>query len=810
MPTDLIENKSPEVKAPFGGRNVKPSDIPNLQVEFLEIMAERWPLTMEFYLAVKDGKSQSHIELIEAEDAKILKRAEEVLHAILWLRVGIRKKVEASQALQIETNDRMKEDFRFMINYWMYIHEPRMPRPLRPKLPFVLYPAQERVLMDMERAYKTNQNLIVFKSRGAGISWGFCALEVHHWKYLPEYRCIMGSEKEEKVDIKGSSNPLFGKLRYLIYTMPKWWLPKTFETPDGPNDNERRLINPDNGSELIGEIGRNIGRSGRASRVIIDESQELQDPKAVDFALEDVTNCRIDVGTAAGMNHFGQKVTDGKLKVSVIGWEEDPRKTPTWRENKFNTECPWRKYIESTRDPVVIAQEYDRDLNASVEDAFIPPQYVKAAIDFDIPMTGERAAGFDVAGSGENSSVYVSRVGPVLLMPRHIPFKTSTEAAWEAVDLAVEDKVRVFNYDQDGIGEGVYGQFKTADRPIPFILNGIHGNSAASERVLEGEGMTAREKFRNKRAENWWNLYIRFKKTYEVRNNIRIHPADELISIPNHPTLISQLSQPKRVRRGSKIGVEAKAEMKSRGVKSPDFADATANAFSDYDQDDLVIGNFDYTKDAGHFRAFEVNHERAGGDQYGVVLLTPDMITHALCCLWWPNPARPLLQIYDEYVYTNASVNEIVRELNEAMCSNKKRVKEWIANDAIFKGMDDGRAAPWFLYKKAGVKLHRNYTDEYSGSILLVNQMFAANMIQVHKNCENLMMQLTMWKRTGGKPGSGLGLAMALCQLVTRLKRKREIPEARLRAPSYGGADRFAGAPAQDFEAQMNLKRMVG
>ena len=55
---------------------------------------------------------------------------------------------------------------------------------------------------------------------------------------------------------------------------------------------------------------------------------------------------------------------------------------------------------------------------------------------------------------------------------------------------------------------------------------------------------------------------------------------DEMISIPNHPQLIAELSMPLAQRTASgKIKIESKDDMHRRGLKSPNYADALVLAF---------------------------------------------------------------------------------------------------------------------------------------------------------------------------------------------------------------------------------------
>ena len=86
------------------------------------------------------------------------------------------------------------------------------------------------------------------------------------------------------------------------------------------------------------------------------------------------------------------------------------------------------------------------------------------------------------------------------------------------------------------------------------------------------------------RAESWWIIRERFRKTWEVIINGKEYPLQELISIPNHPELIADLSKP-LVKPNSErlITLESKQDMRKRGVASPDFGDMLAMMFAPED-----------------------------------------------------------------------------------------------------------------------------------------------------------------------------------------------------------------------------------
>jgi hypothetical protein len=95
------------------------------------------------------------------------------------------------------------------------------------------------------------------------------------------------------------------------------------------------------------------------------------------------------------------------------------------------------------------------------------------------------------------------------------------------------------------------------------------------------DGKTSVEKFLNLRAEIWWCLRVRFEKAYEFREKGIPHPVEQMISIPDCPRLIAELSQClKEYTNTGKLKVESKDDMRARGVASPDHADALGLCFA--------------------------------------------------------------------------------------------------------------------------------------------------------------------------------------------------------------------------------------
>jgi hypothetical protein len=155
----------------------------------------------------------------------------------------------------------------------------------------------------------------------------------------------------------------------------------------------------------------------------------------------------------------------------------------------------------------------------------------------------------------------------------------TTETAWRAADACTKARVSVLHYDCGGVGAGVRGTYASTQRPLSFLVNPVQAGGSPSE-TRWPDGKTSKERFKNLRAEMWWLMRARFERTFEfVEKGVR-HPLEDLISIPNHPQLIAQLSHPLYHHSDTgKILIESKDDMRKRGVASPDFADALALCF---------------------------------------------------------------------------------------------------------------------------------------------------------------------------------------------------------------------------------------
>jgi phage terminase large subunit len=449
---------------------------------------------------------------------------------------------------------------------WAWTFDPRESPSL---LPFDPFGRQAEFLAWLAEREARQEDGLVEKSRDMGVTWLCAAFALHRWLFRRGFKCGFGSRKLDLVDRKGDPDCIFEKLRFVLYRLPAWMLPPGFDRKR--HDCEGKLLNPHNGSAITGEGGDDIGRGGRSSVYFVDEAAHLEHPKLVDAALAQTTRVRIDVSTPRGPgNPFATKRHSGRVPVFTFHWRDDPRKGEAWYEAE-------RKRLG---DPVIVAQELDIDYTASLEGIVIPGAWVRAAVNLDLPRSGRCACGLDVAEAGSALSVLVPRWGPFVGDPVSWGQANTTQTAHRAAEECRRLQAAVLSYDVCGVGAGVRGALASFEGRLPFYCNAVNGGASPTEAVWPDK-RTSKERFLNFRAELWWLVRARFERAYEYVTLGVAHAPEDMISIPDHPQLIAELSLPTySLTETGKVRIEGKEQMRRRGVKSPDHADALATSFA--------------------------------------------------------------------------------------------------------------------------------------------------------------------------------------------------------------------------------------
>jgi len=486
------------------------------------------------------------------------------------------------------------------INDWGMTFDPRqLELGKNASIPFILWPRQREFLHWLDERWKAGEYGIVEKSRDCGVTWlavGFCAAQ---WLFLPGFSAGFGSALEKKVDRIGDPDCIFEKIRFFIKNVPEDFMPAGYN--QRTHNGFMKLVNPENEATITGDCGIDMGRGGRKSIYLVDEAAHVENQLATDHAISMATNCHIDIGTYNGNgNLFYKKAVkfakfEGGRHKFIFDWTQDPRKDAAWYAKQ-----------KAEKDPITVAQEIDRDPNASAEDTFIPSLWIQAAVDLHklikVPPTGIRTTAFDPADVGDAKTT-LSRHGYIVNEADLLSDGDIMMAIPWAYEKSFKHRSDVLVYDADGMGAptmkltlkshsagikpviAFYGSGEVQDKKQKY------GKTAdTSNEDLRGM-RTNGDTFVNFRAQAATWLRDRFEAAYNIRMQIEkggvvlSSSCEDIISIDseckNFFELIAELSRPKRLYTNTgKIKVESKKEMKARNVESPNLFDTCMMAFA--------------------------------------------------------------------------------------------------------------------------------------------------------------------------------------------------------------------------------------
>ncbi len=150
------------------------------------------------------------------------------------------------------------------------------------------------------------------------------------------------------------------------------------------------------------------------------------------------------------------------------------------------------------------------------------------------------------------------------------------------------NNLKRFDYDADGLGAGVRGDSKqinnSRDKAGKKKVFQFRGSDAVSHPDKEAvEGRANKDFFLNAKAQAWWNLRIRFQKTFRALRGDAEYPADDMIFISDtmdkntRMKLCNELSQPTySFNTAGKMQINKKPD----GAKSPNLGDSAMIYFA--------------------------------------------------------------------------------------------------------------------------------------------------------------------------------------------------------------------------------------
>lgn len=225
----------------------------------------------------------------------------------------------------------------------------------------------------------------------------------------------------------------------------------------------------------------------------------------------------------------------------------------------------WRRSkIAELKDPLLFKQEYPATaaeaFQLSGQDPYIKSELVVAARKHVIPESeeyGQLKLGVDPARYGDDRTSFVLRIGRKVKQIKSVSKKNTMEVAGLVFQMFKEHKPLQIAIDVIGIGAGVYDRLCELIKEDECHLVAVNSSNSALDA----------KKYTNKRAEMWGEMNEWFTNG----------PVD----VPDSDELQADLTQIKySYDSNNALKMEKKEDMKKRGLRSPDTADALGLTFA--------------------------------------------------------------------------------------------------------------------------------------------------------------------------------------------------------------------------------------
>jgi hypothetical protein len=473
------------------------------------------------------------------------------------------------------------EDIVSFANDAAWIHEPRNANLGEPVyVPVVTFPRQAEFLTWLVERYRTRTSAPVEKARDSGATWMSCVFAVWLWLFHPGSIVGFGSRKEILVDRSGDLNSIFEKIRVLIRRLPHYLTPKGFK-PE-VHSNYMRILNPENGSTIVGESGDQIGRGARTSVYIVDEAAYLERPQLIEAALTATTDCRIDISSPLVGTLFHEFCASSPHKF-IFDVSDAPWHTAEWRERK-------QKELADKGLGQIFRREYLRDASAGVSGQLIDSEWIESAVGhaqrMNFDLTGQRIAALDVADGGGDANALAIRLGArVIFLEKRSDLRADQAGSW-ALATALDYKVSELRYDAIGIGAGASATLrgKEGDKGIREIVPWSGSDKVVDPRqpwdAKDELGRSNADMFLNLNAQSWWHLRTRFLETYKASQGDAYDPELIISLDPGLPDLRQLKNELAQVLYGHNPNGKIFIQKTPAGYRSPNLADAIKMAFA--------------------------------------------------------------------------------------------------------------------------------------------------------------------------------------------------------------------------------------
>lgn len=473
-----------------------------------------------------------------------------------------------------------QRDILYWVNLYAVTYDPRK---TPSAIPFITYPYEDKLLLDVVDAIQNQKDILIEKSRDMGVSWCILLAFTWFWQFRGEgFDFLVGSRKEQYIDTIGNMSTLLEKVRFLIRNQPVWMRPKGFDFKQ--HSNYLKIVNPDTKAVIAGEAtNNNFSRSGRFRSIMLDEFAFWECDEQAWRASADSTNCRIVVSTPYGFNNkFAQLrwLDPPCMKIITLHWKLHPEKDQAWYEN----EC-----MRRGNDPVAIAQELDINYEGSSEGVMFEFTAMKQAVHNQPVLSQDRIVVVcDPAGQGEDEAVfYVSNNGAITER-KFIKTSTDPQLAAEAILLINKWKAQVF--EADSIGNSV----------VDLVVQLLGSNPRKVKCVAFKSSEKAKDPVGY------------FNRRDEVYHQASLAMKSGNVAMDDDYELQRELNATKYKKDNGRIYITSKEDVKDVIKRSPDRADAWV----------LIADALTYThsrkevEDVQPFRRRE-HEEIRSGEEYG-------------------------------------------------------------------------------------------------------------------------------------------------------------------------------------------------
>lgn len=293
---------------------------------------------------------------------------------------------------------------------------------------------------------------------------------------------------------------------------------------------------------------------------------------------------------ASGIEDVIFEVASGTLSsddVWIFMFANPTRITGYFHRSHHQNRAQWRCYHVPCANGVRVSPRYAEDMAAeygehsnvyrvrvlgefptSEDNSVISLGLVEAAIDREVAGTDATVVwGLDVARFGDDSTALAKRRGNSLVEPvrewRKIDLmQTVGRIVKEFHETSVEKRPGAINVDVIGMGGGVVDRLRELGLPV----RGINVGEAAA--IDAARYMRLRDE-----------LWFQAKDWFDSR----------AVTMPRDDALVSELVGPTyKIESSGKLKVESKDDMKKRGIKSPNKADAFCLTFAGGDSVNLA------------------------------------------------------------------------------------------------------------------------------------------------------------------------------------------------------------------------------